>query len=236
MLPGHPTLVNCPHCGAPKYIESILSGNTMGQMIWSDTYRDFPMLPMPSRIMHCKHCGRYFFYEDARPTEEDAEEIDHLFSTYNPDQSDRKRAIRDEVDENGFGELSFQEADEAFRTLYSKRLRRKRRRLLLFTWLFKFNDEFGGRETFKDPSPEILAQREIVVKHIIRMCPFNRLLIAELHREMGHFKKCIAILRCFPLWPGLTKAFTARQIRAYAEADRSDVFRVKLWWESSLLH
>ena len=231
MILGHPTLVNCPLCGEPKYIESIVSGNTIGQMIWSDTYRYFPMLPLPSGIMHCKHCGGYFFYKDAIPTDEDASEIDLLFSTYSPGEFERKTAIREEAGENGYGEISFQEADEAFRTLYSKRLPRKKRRLLLFTWLFKFNDEFGGRETFKDPSPEILAQREIVAKHIIRMYPFNRLLIAELHREMGHFSKCIAILKRFPLWPSLTRAFTARQIRAYAEEDRTDVFRVQSIWE-----
>lgn len=67
MTPGSPYRLTCPKCGGRKLIGSIASGNTFGEMIWSDTKHDYPMLPRPSSIQRCPDCGHYYFLDDGNP-------------------------------------------------------------------------------------------------------------------------------------------------------------------------
>lgn len=40
---------------------TLISGNTFGGCQWSDTKRDYPMLPSVSPVQKCPKCGKYYF-------------------------------------------------------------------------------------------------------------------------------------------------------------------------------
>jgi len=55
---GPAELFACPSCGRLAKRRVLWSGNTFGQLIWSDGYRDAPMLPILAPISVCRGCGR----------------------------------------------------------------------------------------------------------------------------------------------------------------------------------
>lgn len=66
MILGPANILSCPHCGGKKEVMSLISGNTFGATVWSDTRRDYPMLPEVSSIQQCPHCQKYYFIEQAK--------------------------------------------------------------------------------------------------------------------------------------------------------------------------
>ena len=66
MIPGPANVLSCPFCGGTKEVMSLVSGNTFGGTVWSDTRREYPMLPEVSPIQQCPHCNRYYFVEQAK--------------------------------------------------------------------------------------------------------------------------------------------------------------------------
>lgn len=66
MIPGPANVLSCPFCGGEKEVMSLLSGNTFGGTVWSDTRHEYPMLPEVSPIQQCPHCKKYYFVEQAQ--------------------------------------------------------------------------------------------------------------------------------------------------------------------------
>jgi phage FluMu protein Com len=66
MIPGPPLRKECPHCKAVKELMSLVSGNTCGGVHWSDTKKEYPMLPQNSDVQKCPECGKYYFLADAK--------------------------------------------------------------------------------------------------------------------------------------------------------------------------
>lgn len=66
MIPGPANILSCPFCGGTKEVMSLVSGNTCGATVWSDTRRDYPMLPEVSPIQECPHCHKFYFIEQAK--------------------------------------------------------------------------------------------------------------------------------------------------------------------------
>lgn len=48
MVIGNPQIVKCPFGGNEKMLMSLMSGNTIGAIYWSDNKRYAPMLPQVS--------------------------------------------------------------------------------------------------------------------------------------------------------------------------------------------
>ena len=63
MQPGPANILTCPHCGGKKEVMSLMSGNTCRATVWTDTRRDYPMLPQVSPIQRCPECGKYYFLD-----------------------------------------------------------------------------------------------------------------------------------------------------------------------------
>jgi hypothetical protein len=56
MLPG-PTLVHaCPSCGGGICFGTLDSGNTFGIQVWTDGYYHAPMMPHQAHFVACPHC------------------------------------------------------------------------------------------------------------------------------------------------------------------------------------
>ena len=73
MTPGPALRKECPYCKAVKELMSLRSGNTIGGVHWSDTKKEYPMLPRNSEVQKCLRCGKYYFLADAKtlPSGED---------------------------------------------------------------------------------------------------------------------------------------------------------------------
>ena len=127
-----------------------------------------------------------------------------------------------------FGNLSFEQANDAFDELYNSKLEEENKMQLLFLWLYKYNDKYGGREGENCPErcPESIAERRAaIVDTLLDSQADNVLLCAELHREIGEFDKCIELAT--PLADGKDfSAEVARKFIEHAKMEDSKVFQL----------
>ncbi|RKG90695.1 hypothetical protein D7W82_03060 [Corallococcus sp. CA049B] len=65
MVPGPDIVLACPRCGAIHRRHSLASGNTFGAVLWTDGWRDAPMLPLPPVVSRCTACQRVFWLDRA---------------------------------------------------------------------------------------------------------------------------------------------------------------------------
>ena len=184
MMNQQPQILACPYCGGQKLIESIGSGNTFGATVWSDTKRVYPYLQHPSEIQWCLKCGKYYFYEDSKP------------ESYHGDQC---------AEPNDWGNLSFEETDNAYEMLYAEDLTDDRKQTLLLYWLYAYNDVYNGRKgkpafSFlrrkrkQIGAPEgTFERRARIISELIKTNSDNDLFVSELYRELGKFDESIAI-------------------------------------------
>ena len=219
MLPGPPVKLICPHCKGHKYIQSISTGNTFRAQIWSDWKHVYPMLPQPFPIQKCSNCGKYYFYADSishpsikRHLKRFQEWImDGVFNLLmelsegeikkevkeDPQAAEEEKSIFEESYQNGFGDLSFDEMNEAFESLYSDKLPEKRKEILIVKWLYAFNDRYNGRngeQELPDIPMEIQTTRNWIVAEILKRIKNDQLMTAEMLRENGQFDDCISII------------------------------------------
>ena len=127
-----------------------------------------------------------------------------------------------------FGNLSFEQTNDAFDELYNEKLEEGYKMQLLFMWLYKYNDKYGGREgeSCTESCPEsIAARRASIVDDLLDRQANNVLLCAELHREIGEFDKCIELAT--PLADGEDfSAEVARQFIEHAKKHDTRVFQL----------
>ena len=71
MLPANALILICPYCKGEKPVLQLMSGNTFGGTQWSDLKSEYPMLPRPSVIQKCPHCGKYYFAQNVETKEGD---------------------------------------------------------------------------------------------------------------------------------------------------------------------
>ena len=66
MIPGPVQVIACPHCGALATHGTMMSGNTVGEEIWTDGMRFAPMLLFAPAVAECEKCKKPFWLQDAR--------------------------------------------------------------------------------------------------------------------------------------------------------------------------
>lgn len=234
---GPTNLYKCPFCGKEKKLLSLISGNTFGAVVWSDTFRDYPMLPEPSRVQHCPECEKYFFLDDIQPTVLK----DEMWKEFRIGCSET-------------GSLDYMESREAMNQFAGYTLAEDQEEWLHLNLLYSFNDwrtrelmvvrknlkglkgkdggwAEGWRESAQKQETECLARtmsdedRALFHRNaqwLKARFPENRLLHAELHREMGEFEECLAIL------DEIGDNHLTRQFRAKALAGDTEVFILHL--------
>lgn len=180
MIPGPPNILGCPFCGGEKQVMSLVSGNTFGGTVWSDTRRHYPMLPEVSPIQRCPHCGKYFFIEQAK--------------SVRPSGRDPDR-----VGGGSLGTLSYAELKEARRQMDSLSLTAMQRWVLNHELLMAYNDEFrrhpgegAAVPTADDEALCALTIRELL-DGIDRSADYE-LYHAELLREAGRFDEARTVV------------------------------------------
>lgn len=181
MIPGPANILSCPYCGATKEVMSLVSGNTFGGTVWSDTRRHYPMLPEVSPIQKCHHCSKYYFIEQAK-------------SEY---------AKGDDSEFRSFGELgtlNYSELKEAKVQMQNLTLTKMQRWVINHQLLMAYNDEFRRHRDKESPVPtkedtEVFASTlQELLEGIESSADFD-LFHAELLRESGRFDEAREILK-----------------------------------------
>lgn len=187
MVPGPPLIAKCPECGHEKSLISLLSGNTIGAVQWSDTYSYAPMLPQVSEIQKCPECNVYFFMNDIETRYADGNQsFQYSFDT---------------------GTLTFPEIKEALLLFEDAGLNQNNELVLRLEFLFRYNDAFRNYspdQYDRNPFEGNQERNEVDVKlhkeNIIRLISLidneneSNILKAELYREAGMFGECLLTL------------------------------------------
>lgn len=179
MIPGPANILGCPYCGATKEVMSLISGNTFGGTVWSDTRRHYPMLPEVSPIQKCPHCGKYFFIEQAKSVA--------------PNDDDDCRYGGE------LGTLNYSELKEAKTQMQQLTLSNMQRWIINHELFMAYNDEFrrNPETSGKVPSQEDKAIFESTIKELLEGIGSTSdydLFHAELLRESGRFDEAREIL------------------------------------------
>lgn len=180
MIPGPANILGCPYCGGTKEVMSLMSGNTFGGTVWSDTRRHYPMLPEVSPIQKCPHCGKYYFIEQAK----------------------REYAKGDDSEFRSFGELgtlNYTELKEAKEQMQYLTLTKMQRWIINHQLFMAYNDEFrrGVMPTECRPTDEDKSIFELTVQELLEGIDSSadyELFHAELLREFGRFDDARNIL------------------------------------------
>ncbi len=175
MIPGPANILSCPFCGGEKEVMSLLSGNTFGGTVWSDTRREYPMLPEVSPIQQCPHCNKYYFVEQAQ-------------HEYNK----KKESFE-------LGTLNFLQLRDAKRQMDGMSLSRMQRWILNHEYFMAYNDAFRRHpeKVAFPPSEEDQAFYQQVIEELldgIEQSADYELFHAELLRETGLFEEAKEIL------------------------------------------
>ena len=180
MIPGPANILSCPFCGGEKEVMSLVSGNTCGGTVWSDTRREYPMLPEVSPIQQCPHCKKYYFIEQAK-------------REYSKDPESEMRSFMK------LGNLSFNELKEAINQMEAFSLSKMQRWILNHQFFMAYNDAFRRRPETKafPPSKEDEALYKQVIKELLDGIDHSadyELFHAELLRETGRFEEAKEVL------------------------------------------
>lgn len=178
MLPGPANILSCPFCSGKKEVMSLISGNTCGATVWSDTRRNYPMLPEVSPIQLCPHCSRYYFIEQAE--QEYGSPNSYSFE---------------------LGELTFDQLKDAKQQFESVALTDTQTRVINHQLFMAYNDKFqrpnNNLEFEAEPSEEDSRFFENAINELIKGLDSSEdsmLFHAELLRELGKFSEAKALL------------------------------------------
>lgn len=236
MIPGPTNLYKCPFCGKGKPLMSIISGNETGAVVWSDSLHDSPMLPTLSRVQRCPDCGKYFFIDDITPTVLEDEDwrnfhvsssetgvLDYVQSLEALSQFEGQSLTEEQWE---WLHMNLLFAYNDWRTRETFILRKHLRELanVQGVWAQEWR-EHAEKQLAECAARDVRREEERFssnARWIISHFPKNRLLCAELYREMGEFAKCIAIL------DEIGNNNLTLQFRIKAEAGDTEVFRMHL--------
>ena len=180
MIPGPANILSCPFCGGEKEVMSLVSGNTFGGTVWSDTRREYPMLPEVSPIQQCPHCKKYYFIEQAK-------------REYSKDPESERRSFMK------LGNLTFHELKEAINQMESLSLSKMQRWILKHQFFMTYNDAFRRRPEIVafPPSEDDEAFYQQVITDLLNGIDQSadyELFHAELLRETGRFEEAKELL------------------------------------------
>jgi hypothetical protein len=178
-----PTLIyKCPTCGSLLKNSSLISGNTFGAIPYSDGYYDAPMMRRYPNLTKCKACDSIFWLEDLLPIKE--------YSPFNKD---------DTYDNIPFAK--FLNIEDLFRALSENKDKEREYSIRRDIW-WTFNDvkrPSPQKHVWKDKKEQTLWQENCEsLIHILLEKKANKIMVAELYRNIGHFEKCMAIIDTLP--------------------------------------
>lgn len=180
MIPGPANILSCPFCGGTKEVMSLVSGNTCGATVWSDTRRDYPMLPEVSPIQECPHCHKFFFIEQAK-------------HEYSKDPESEMRSFKE------LGKLTYPELVRAKKQMDNLSLAKMQRWILNHQIFMAYNDCFRRNPeivAFPPSEEDVRIYQNTIAELLdgIDQSEDYELFHAELLRESGRFEEAKEVL------------------------------------------
>lgn len=188
---GPDRVIECPDCGTLATVFTLISGNTFGARWWTDGKMIAPMLPEPPAITVCKGCNRYYWLSDAKVVGEIPTLVLPSEEASVPDDWRSAEEAR---------ELSEAEYLEAIAAGMGRN-REEELHLRMSAWWagndamrLDSQDEGGGSLPFRVRSAAATANLEHLLEQLGTEDPDERLMKAELARELGRFEEAVKIL------------------------------------------
>jgi len=189
MIPGPDKVIECPKCKELARVFTLVSGNTCGTRRWTDAKVIAPMLPRPPAVTKCKKCGHYFWTSEAKNIgeiplwEDEAEKI--------PSKWKAAEHVR---------ELSETEYLEAI-NIGVAGTKEQGLHLRICAW-WASNDSLRSQGQNPDDQTQTVPVRSLEatmnLEHLLELLnirnPDQRLMKAEVLRELGRFDDAIRIL------------------------------------------
>ena len=205
MMPGETIYRECPSCDRLLLQNTLISGNTIGAKFWTDGKMDAPMLPDYPALVRCAHCRNLLWLPEAREHEfaeppKMFETVAGALSPLAPTESDYLEAI-----ESGL-------APDKEREKYCR----------VRAW-HCFNDarrDQKNAENLDELSGVAASNMKALFAMLDRVQPGERMLRAEIARELGRFPEALGLLN-FDF--GEDYAATAARIRELAEQGKAGV-------------
>lgn len=189
MIPGADQVIACPHCGSLARRHTLTSGNTFGAILWSDGKQEAPMLPEFPAVTKCDHCKRFYWVDEAEVKGE--MELFGDISKRVPKEWETAQPIRD---------LSIDDYIEALDTGLGS-TREKERYLRGHFW-WAVNDIIRRNSHAQIPMRYVQKWRENLTKLSVLLDernPNDRIMKAEIAREMEDFNQAIRLLEDVPV-------------------------------------
>lgn len=197
----------CPNCGAYLYTHTLLSGNTFGAKVYSDGKMFAPMLPEYPNITKCGGCGTILMLSRLEPFSEETlsypqEEIAKI-SLWEKWKSLISGTRREAKPSPRYYECEHLSMDDLYRAIDVFPEIELYIRLMIWRG---YNDRVTGRTFVYSPSEDLrvnynlLDSKEYKSNCLALLNLLNkdnreqRMLLAELYRNLGNFKECMALI------------------------------------------
>lgn len=202
MMPTLDKLLICPFCKGEKPILQLLSGNTFGGSIRSDLETVYPMLPKPSPVQRCPHCGKYYFI-------------------YAVDSKEGTTMTCNE------GNLTYKEVTEALQQMEKESLSvdDEINLRLLFVHIYNTTYQLSGKTNQPIPTAEEQVRFRQQVERLLSIWEIESIARAEYMREIGEFEECLRTLDSAKI-DDQRKDNIAQRIRALANEKSTKVFMI----------
>ena len=171
----------CPECGILLQQATMMSGNTAGARIWTDGKMDAPMLPDRPWLVKCPQCDTLFWIDEARKVGEQNRNLED-------------RSWPGAIDPDLPSEADFLNVLSDSGLSEDKELYLRRR-----AW-WAANDLIRADESAIDSlisiqlEPVRKANLEALANRLDENKPEERIIKAEIYRELKRFDKCITLL------------------------------------------
>jgi predicted RNA-binding Zn-ribbon protein involved in translation (DUF1610 family) len=177
---GPNSVYQCPNCEEVTVRRSLRSGNTFGAVLFSDGKLKAPMLRKFTKIVKCKKCGAFYWLKN-----------ENKIAQYDVFDS-KKRGEWRSADQAAF--LSVSEYIEAINLKIGTTEEQKYLRTMLW---WKFNDRIrDGGDIFTENNDKEAYESNCIelIKLLDKNNDKEKILIAELCRNLGNYIECNAIL------------------------------------------
>ena len=182
MIPGDDYIYKCPNCGSLLKNRSFVSGNNFGAKLFSDGKQIAPMLPDYPNLTKCKKCNSIFWLSNLEK-----------IAKYN--------SWKDKNAEWGNADYAdFLEIKDLCRALEITKDKKEETIIRQLIW-WTINDRVrNDKQIFNDESDKDLYEQNCnILLTLLSEEDFNqRIMIAELYRNLGKFEQCLAIIKNLP--------------------------------------
>jgi hypothetical protein len=204
MIPALPKVIECPHCSKKALKRGLISGNTIGAIFWSDGKMEASMLPEFPEVVKCKYCSKFYWIENAKVV--GTLSFEEKLST-------------------SLKYVSFPSSDEYKELLTSDVIKKdeEERYVRIRLW-WSLNDPVRGKDEGKTSVPNwdlFKSNLNQLLQLLSNEIPRDRIMMAEINREMGNFNKAIEILEY--KWPSKL-GVSAAEILSMSKLEKNVVF------------